>query len=232
MAVSLYQQLALPLRFDQTCSFDHFYSADNFASHSIKQHINSTIEPLLLINGGVSTGKSHLLNASALYCQSHNVSFQYFDAEMLLESGVEVISECSKGNVLIIDNVHYLAQNNEWERKLYDLYNDAQRNHWLMIMSSTSVELNVFTLKDWGSRLKSAVHIGLTNATEAELKNIIQFRSKLLGLKIKPDVIDYLLVHFSRDLAVQIKLLQTLDKKALEQHRNITIPFIKKTLML
>jgi len=228
--VSSFQQLPLPLRFDQSCSFDHFYSNDDYVSQSIKLHIDTMQEPLLLINGEQSTGKSHLLNAAALYCQQYSVPFQFFEASMLLEYGCEVVAPNSQGSVLIIDDLHLLAKNKEWERKLYDLYNDAQRHQWLMLVSLTSIELNLFELKDWASRLKAGFNIKLIAYDEQNLNEILKLRSKILGLKLKQDVIDYLLVHFSRDLPEQIKLLRELDRQALEQNRNITIPFIKETL--
>ncbi len=230
--MSLYQQLALPLRFDQSCSFEHYYGDNDFASHSLKRHIDLTSEPLIFVTGEASTGKSHLLNASALYCQLKNIPFQYFSGQMLLEYGIEIIAECNKDSVLIIDDVHHLAGNRVWERKLYDLYNDAQRHHWLIILSALKTEINRFLLKDWASRIKAGVQISLVTANETELKKIIQFRSKLLGLKIRPEVIDYLLVHFQRELSAQIGLLKKLDERALEQHRNITIPFVKEVLLV
>jgi len=187
-------------------------------------------EPLIVVKGEPETGKSHLLNASALFCQENKIPFQYFEASMLLECGVDIISECMQGSALIIDDVHHLIDKPEWERKLYDLYNHAQRFHWVLIVSGLTHQLSGFQLKDWASRLMAGVQIDLKTANEWELKNILQFRSKLLGLKLKPEVIDYLSVHFSRELTAQIALLKELDKQALLLKRNITIPFIKEII--
>lgn len=228
--MSSFQQLPLPLRFEESNSFEHFYSQDKYEWHCLTSHIDTANEPLIVIKGEPATGKSHLLNASALYCQENKIIFQYFEADMLLEYGVEVISESTEGDVLIIDDVHLLANNKDWENKLYDLYNHAQRFHWVFILSGLSLQLNDFKLKDWASRLQAGVQINLNTANETELKNIIQFRSRLLGLKLKAEVIDYLTVHFSRDLVAQIQLLKKLDEQALELKRNITIPFIKEAL--
>ena len=223
-----FQQLPLPLRFDQSNSFEHFYSDDDFVAHSIVKQIEVTDEPLLVVTGGPDSGKSHVLNATALYCQSKKISFQYFEANMLLEYGVDIIAPCTKGHVIIIDDAHLLAKNPEWERKLYDLYNDAQRYQWVLIISITSNELLSFQLKDWASRIKAGIRISLVSTDQNSLKKIVELRSKLLGLKLKPEVIDYLLVHFSRDLSTQLKLLKQLDEQSLEQSRNITIPFVKQ----
>lgn len=224
------QQLPLPLRFDQSRSFEHFYSNDGFETHSLSAYIDSLHEALIVIKGEKGTGKSHLLNASALYCQQKNIPFQYFEAAMLLDYGIEVITDCLAGSVLIIDDVHLVAKNKEWECKLYDLYNHAQRFHWVLIVSGLTLKLNNFQLKDWLSRLAVGVQINLAAASGATLKKILQLRSKLLGLKLKPEVIDYMAVHFSRELSVQIDLLKILDEQALKLKRNITIPFIKESL--
>jgi len=225
-----FQQLPLPLRFDQSNSFEHFYSDDDFVAHSIVKQIEMSNEPLLVVNGPPASGKSHVLNAAALHCQSKKISFQYFEAAMLLEYGVDIIAPCEKGHIIIIDDVHLLAKNSEWERKLYDLYNDAQRYHWVLIISSLSNELLLFQLQDWASRIKAGMRISLETVNQNSLKRIVELRSKLLGLKLKPEVLDYLLVHFPRDLSTQLKLLKQLDEQSLEQNRNITIPFVKSVL--
>ncbi len=228
--MNAFSQLPLPLRFDQTCNFEHYYCEHHFVSHTVKKHIKKTEEPLLVVKGGESTGKSHVLNAAALYCQQKKIPFQYFEANMLLEYGVDIVAPCQQGDVVIIDDVQLLAQHTEWERKLYDMYNDAQRYNWLLIISVLSNELSTFLLHDWASRIKAGIHLGLDNVDEEKLKNIIKLRSKLMGLKIKPDVIEYLLGHYSRNLSEQISILKILDQSALEQQRNITIPFVKEIL--
>jgi len=223
-----YQQLPLPLRVDQSNSFEHFYSDNDFVAHTLKSQSEGVVEPLVIVSGETSSGKSHVLNATALHCQFKKIPFQYFEASMLLEYGVEIITPCDKGHVLIIDDVHLLAKNPAWERKLYDLYNDAQRYQWLLIVSSLSHELVVFQLKDWCSRILAGLRINLEAMSEDRVKKVIRLRSKLLGLKLKSEVIDYLLIHFPRDLRYQIKLLNQLDECSLAQKRNITIPFIKE----
>jgi len=223
-----FQQLPLPLRFDQSNSFEHFYSDNDFVTHTLKSQIEQIVEPLVVVSGEPSVGKSHVLNAVALFCQSKKIPFQYFEASMLLEYDVEIIAPCDKGHVVIIDDVHLLAKNPAWERRLYDLYNDAQRYQWLLIISGLSHELMAFELKDWCSRILAGLRINLEATSEDRIKKIIQLRSKLLGLKLKPEVIDYLLIHFPRDLRYQIKLLNQLDECSLAQKRNITIPFIKE----
>ncbi len=223
-----FQQLPLPLRFDQTSSFEHFYTDDDFMVQTIKQTLKAAEEPLVVIKGERVTGKSHVLNATALYCQSKKIPLQYFTADMLLGFGVGSIGSCQKGAVVIIDDVHLLAGYTDWERKLYDLYNDAQRYQWTLVIAILSSELNSFQLKDWASRMNAGIQLKLALPNETTLKNIVILRAKLMGLKIKADVIDYLLTHYSRDLNAQMALLMQLDKHALEQQKNITIPFIKK----
>ncbi len=226
---SPFQQLALPLRFNQSASFDNFYSIDQFESHTLISHLTCITEPLIMIRGLKSSGKSHLLNASALLCQSEKMTFQYFSAKMLIDYEPDVIAPCDSGDVVIIDDIHLLINNQSWERKLYDLYNDAQRHQWLLVLSCLSDRFEQFALQDWLSRMKSCVQISLTTA-ENELAKIIRLRAKSLGLKIKPEVVDYLLNHYPRDMANQLDIMSRLDEHSLEKNRHITIPFIKQVL--
>jgi len=51
--------------------------------------------------------------------------------------------------------------------------------------------------------------------------------AKARGVEIGDDVIGYLLTHFARDLASQMRMFDALDRYALETQRAITLPLVR-----
>ncbi|MBL7002966.1 MAG: hypothetical protein ISR69_02925 [Gammaproteobacteria bacterium] len=223
-------QMILPLRFDQSYSFDNFYDEDEFVLHALVSAIQSPAEHFVLISGGIASGKTHLINASAAFCQKNGIAFQYFNAEQLMQYGSDIITACSESSVLLIDDIQLLAGNSEWERKLYDLYNESQRENWIFIAACKKDNLASFELKDLCSRLDSGFQLTLDSRDETTLKKIIEFRTHLLGLSINKDVLNYLFSHYPRDLKQQLNLIKKLSERSLVQKRKLTIPFIKATM--
>lgn len=226
------KQLNLPLSYDQCSSFDNYYQSNEFITDALKKSVEASADNFVFVSGGLATGKSHLLSALALYCQQNHVPLQYFSAEMLVDYSEDVITSAGPNSALIIDDIHLLAGLQEWERKLYDLYNVAQREGWTLVVSCAQEKREDFELKDWRSRMASGLQITLPQLLDSELKSIVQFRAQCLGLKINNDVIDFMFNHFDRSLVTQLEHLKVLDKASLESNRRITIPFLKSALSL
>lgn len=220
------EQLLLPLKIDQSARFDNFYTDDLFVINSLKNTALNRSDSFVLLHGQTNTGKTHLLQALLSLLQSHSISVQYFYAEMLLDAPPEIVSFDTQ-TVILIDDIHLLAQNMQWERKLYDLYNEAYRQKKLLVCSRTAVKTISFDLQDLESRINSGLQLKLKDNDENQLKNIIKLRAQCLGLLFDQGVLDYLLTHFSRDLDVQMSIMQELNKQSLQSSRKVTIPFVK-----
>ena len=220
------EQLLLPLKVDQTARFNNYYSHNDFVVESLKKTVLNKADFFVLLRGAKNTGKTHLLQALLAFLRDAANSVQYFYADMLLDAAPDIISFPSQG-IVLIDDIHLLAGNSLWERKLYDLYNEAQRQQGVLVCSCEQGGTELFTLKDWVSRLHSGMQLNLPEYNEKQLKAIVKFRAQCLGLHVADGVLDYLLTHYSRDLEAQMQIIMRLDKLSLQSNRRVTIPFIK-----
>lgn len=228
MALNHRPQLALPLDFDQSAHFENFYGQDQFIVDTLKSQINNPQEFFILIKGEPETGKTHLLQAMAAYCKSINKSFTYIHAPMLSGYAVEDINFDKSQGLILIDDVQALANQSEWERKLYDLYNQAQAQGFILVLSLLIKEQGSFKLKDWVSRMQSGLQITLPQLDDNGLKSIIRLKVESLGLELSNEVITFLFNHFPRSLNQQMKLIDELATQSLAQKRKLSILFVKE----
>jgi DnaA family protein len=65
-----------------------------------------------------------------------------------------------------------------------------------------------------------------------ERRTVLHNAAHERGLHLNPDVMDFILVRFSRDLSHLMQLLDHLDRFALQTQRSISIPMIKDMLQV
>jgi DnaA family protein len=222
-------QIALPLTFDNQFSVDNFYAKDaDFISQTIRTFIEGSGESLIGLWGGQDCGKTHLLNACARLAGQQGISFQLFNAEQLCDVEPAFFSDLAEDSLVGVDNIDLIAGHKGWEEKFYQLVNLAKNSHLRFMFTMTRKPQAVsFKLPDLKSRLLWGLLIHLPTATEEELKEILQYRAQKLGLQLGPDVIFYVLQHYSRRLSDLMELLSKLDRVSLSTQRKITIPLLK-----
>ena len=225
-------QIALPLAFDRQFSFDNFYSEQgDFITESLGTLISGDGEPMVGLWGGVDSGKTHLINASAHFARQQSISFQLYDGADLAQCDPGIFEDLTDCRVLAVDNLDAFCGNRGWEERFYQIINLC-KNGELNFIFTTSVnplQMNC-ELADFKSRLAWALLLQLPATEETGLGNIIQFRAGLLGIELSREVIAYLLTHYSRCLSEQIKILRTLDTASLIAKKKISVPLIKQAL--
>jgi len=226
------KQIALPLSLDRQFSFDNFVSerAELILS-SLQALVIGKGEIQVGLWGAASSGKTHLLNASADFARLNGVPMQIYDATQLLHcdaAGFEGFSHC---DVLAIDNLDALAGNAEWEACFYQVINRCRDGEYRFLFSTTLRPESLATrLDDFRSRLQWGLLLQLPFSDDAEIRQILRKRAGLLGIELSDEVISYLMTHHARDLAEQIAILQHLDGVSLSQQRKVTIPLVKQAL--
>jgi len=226
------KQIALPLSLDRQFSFDNFVSERaELILCSLQSLILGKGEIQVGLWGAASTGKTHLLNASADFARTNGVLMQIYDATQLLHcdaAGFEGFSNC---DVLAIDNLDALAGNPEWEACFYQVLNRCRDGEYRLLFSTTNRPQNLpIRLADFRSRLQWGLLLQLPPIDDAEIRQILRKRARLLGIELSDEVISYLMTHHVRDLAEQIAILQYLDGVSLSQQRKVTIPLVKQAL--
>ena len=181
--------------------------------------------------GGPSSGKTHLLNACAAHARAVDVDLQLYDARQMLAYAAADFSRIDRCAVLAVDNLDAVAGNAAWEACFYQIVNRCRDGEFRFLYSlSQRPEAAAFTLDDLSSRLQWGLLVQLPQNDEREVRRILRYRARLLGLDLSDEVVSYLMTHHPRDLAIQMAILQTLDGVSLAHQRRITIPLIKQAL--
>ena len=225
-------QIALPLSFDRQFSFENFFSQQGqLIIASLKTMINGNGESIIGLWGASDSGKTHLLNACAYYARQQGISFQFYDAIELAQYDADNFDDLETCRVLAVDNLDALCGNQIWEEKFYQIINSCKNGHLNLIFTlSENPSYLECRLADFQSRLSWGLLLHLHLTGETDIGKVIKLRAGLLGIDLSKEVIAYLLVHYSRQLSVQIEILRILDRASLSAQKKITIPLIKQTL--
>lgn len=226
-------QIALPLSFDRHFSFDNFITEHaDFVVASLKSLFISDTESIVGLWGGSDSGKTHLLNACALFAREQLINFQFYDGYQLVDCDPAQFDEFDSDNLLIVDNLDAVCGNRDWEAFFYGYINQCRDLDRRLVFSLSGKPQGLScVLPDFQSRLSWGLLLELAVPGDVEIEYIIESRARLLGLTLSKEVLAYLLSHFSRRLSDQIQLLRTLDTVSLSAQKKITIPLIKQVLI-
>jgi len=226
-------QIALPLSFDRHFSFDNFITEHaDFVVDSLKSLLASGSESIVGLWGGPDSGKTHLLNACALFAREQLINFQLYDGHQLVACDPAEFDEFDSNTLLIVDNLDAACGNRDWEAFFYGYINQCRDldRRLVFSLSRKPQDLNC-VLPDFQSRLSWGLLLELAVPGDLEIEHVISSRARLLGLTLSKEVLAYMLNHFSRRLSDQIQLLRKLDAVSLSAQKKITIPLIKQVLM-
>jgi len=181
--------------------------------------------------GGAASGKTHLLNAAARYARSQRLSLQLYDAAQLAgldATGFDGFGHC---DVLAIDNLDAIAGDADWEACFYQVINQCRDGLFRLVYTLSCQPQALSTrLDDFRSRLQWGLLLQLPDNRDEEVRRIIMGRARLLGIELSAEVVAYLLTHYSRNLCVQMSILQRLNDASLSRQRRVTIPLVKQAL--
>ncbi|MDD5738956.1 MAG: chromosomal replication initiator protein DnaA [Candidatus Pacebacteria bacterium] len=147
----------LELKVDQKTNLNPHYTFDNFvvgsfnelshaASWAVSEKPGQVYNPLF-IYGGVGLGKTHLLQATGnkLAKMSSALKIAYTPAERLISKIIESIrnreieslkKKLSDLDVLIVDDVQFLAGKEKTQEEFFHIYNTLYQNQKQIILSS------------------------------------------------------------------------------------------------
>jgi len=222
-------QLALPIGLADHAVFASFLAAGNEA---VVAHLESLAQRRVgtgaWLSGGRASGKSHLLQA---VCAAAGDSAAYLPADMLVPAGPRAIEGFAARSILCIDDIDRLAGRADWERALFNLYNDVDaRGGQLVVTASGSLRETAFGLADLASRLSRLPAFALQALAEDDRMAALRLRASHRGLDLPEETARYLLTRTRRDMASLYGVLDRLDREALRAQRRLTVPFVRSVL--
>lgn len=224
-------QLPLDLSLHRGQSFENFWAGSNALLVSLLGAIanGDYRERQVVFWGGRHSGKSHLLNALCRGVGARGAQATCINASMIRSR--DMLTGLEQLDVIGIDDLQCLPRQPESELALFGLINALQRSDCrLVCAASCPVSELPIRLPDLRTRLGWGAGFALRAVTHQDLPAVISLRARAAGLSLDEGVVDYLLNHYSRDLASIVERLEQIDKGSLQAKRRITIPFVRQLL--
>jgi len=211
------QQSTFQFGFIEENSDDFITSESNRIAYEMIKSWPKWSSNIVLIYGDKSCGKTHLakiwqkasnakfLNALDVYTNRYDVSNNY------IIDGIEKISD---------------------EAAFFHFFNRFKENGngSLLLTSSKHPAQGGIRLADLRSRLSALPSAGISRPDDEMLRTIFVKKFAERQLKVDIDVINYLITRVERSFTFAEELVVLLDKQALREKKNITIPFVRVVL--
>ena len=134
--------------------------------------------------------------------------------------------------IYAVDNVQDLRP--EQQQELFVLYNTVREHPGTHLVvtadrSPKDFERQGFR-KDLTSRFSWGVVFELSPLSDEQKRQVILEAASQTGLKVAPEVLNWIENNFPRDMHTMSNLLHSLDRYAMSAKRAVTIPLIKEWL--
>ena len=134
----------------------------------------------------------------------------------------------ASGLLLAVDDVEALGP--DAQIALFRAFNAARSQHMTLITSGGAAPLHLALREDLRTRIGQSLIFEVKSLTDDDCEAILQAQAGTRGLRLEPEIIQYLLRHGRRDLASLLRTLDALDAASLERKRPITLPLLREVL--
>jgi DnaA family protein len=220
------KQLTLDLREDEVPLLENFVAASNAhllaALHEAVPLVPNP-PPHIYLWGYPGSGRTHLLRSvvtaaaqagrPACYLRGRDIGATLPEADTLL---------------LAVDDVEQLGP--EAQIALFRAFNASRPLRMTLITSGRSAPLQLQLREDLRTRIGQGLIFEVKDLTEEDRLAILHAQAATRGLRLEPEIIQYLQRHGRRDLASLLRTLDALDEASLERKRPITLPLVREIL--
>jgi DnaA family protein len=216
------KQIPLAILPDPAPSFDSFLGNANAAA---VQHLR-TLEALnapVYLWGPSGSGKTHLLRALADQRQREGERVGWLDAATPAPWPLD-----ESWSLVVLDDCQDFDAGQQ--QAAFAVFVDAVTRGVQVAAAGRLPPVDLPVREDLRTRLGWGHVFALQPLAESEARAALRREADRRGIFLSDEVMDYLLTRFERDLKHLMKLLDQLDRFALAQQRNITVPLLKTML--
>lgn len=211
------------------------------ASRAVAKHPGEKYNPLF-IYGGVGVGKTHLVNAigHALLERNPQANIVYVPSETFVNDMIAALrrdkmdefkSRFRKVDLLVIDDVQFLAGRERTQEEFFHTFNTLHERHAQIVLTSDKFPKDIPDLEE---RLRNRFEWGLiadVQAPEMETRvAILQKKAEIDGQPIPPDVADYIATEVTANVRELEGALTRLHAMSSLQGIDIDLPFARRVL--
>lgn len=221
------QQLILDILPPSPQTLDNFIAGENAAALDALRHCERGRAVYLW--GPPGAGRSHLLHAVS---NTHDAV--YFNAAHDASRINTLATADSVGHHLVaIDDIESLHA--DGQTALFRLYNRWRESAsgadaFILVVAGDRAPMATPLREDLRTRLGWDLTFRLHLLSDDDRARALTMRAQSRGLKLAPEVINWLLIHYTRDMSHLSALVDALDRYSLERHRAITLPLLKELL--
>ena len=224
------KQIALDIGLHTGPTLTNFFAGPNIAA---LQHLNlwansPTRSPVpTYLWGESSSGKSHLLKASAHALRELGVHVGWLDASVHNPPMFD-----DSWDAVLMDDVHlYTAQQ---QHAAFNWFVNAMtpstgQQRWVLAAGDRP-PADLMLREDLRTRLGWGHVFALHVLSEPERRAVLRKEADARGVFLSDEVMDFMLNRFSRDLGSLMELLDAIDGYALQSKKSITVPLIKSMM--
>ena len=220
-------QLGLPISLDSKMLLNNFLGNKHLLEFITQLYVDKTSAEIY-VYGTSGLGKTHLLQGAVSRVLSNKQSAMYIDCHNSLPG--HVVESIEQLKWISIDNID--AINDNEHSLFFDLYNRAKQARVSMLISGSGLPSELDIMKDLKTRLGLAAIFQLQPLDDELTMSVLNNQMVDRNLSIDSKVYEYLFKYYSRDAKVLLTAIDDLDKASLQAKQSITIPFVKKTLLL
>lgn len=172
-----------------------------------------------VVYGPAGYGKTHFGRILA--------DFQSANFLLAKDINEDTIGSFGNNQAYVIDEI----ESAEDFSMLFHFYNSAVTHECFVVyLMEQAPGKTDFLLQDLNSRMRSLMTFEISQPDDDLCKAIIRKIFIDHSILVSDAVVNYLLMHTSRNLADIQRNINLLNQRALEEKRNITIPFLKSIL--
>lgn len=211
------RQLIFDLQRELVPSLENFVVGANQQLHgALRACARGACAESIYLWGPPGCGKTHLLRG---FC-SQGGSF-YMDCRSPAALPVSATR-------LAVDNIDYADA--ERQQALFSAYNRARELGGAFVASGSAPPAQLQLRDDLRSRLGWGLVFQIHPLSEDDQRAALHAHATSRGYSIRPEVVDFMLKRWPRDLKSLVKVLDALDRYSMEQKRSVSLDLVRELL--
>lgn len=201
--------------------FDKFLGTENAELVYVLQHKH---DPFIYVWGEEGAGKSHLLRAWVAQALDAGKKAVYIDA-----AATPLTEAAFEAEYLAIDQIEKLG--NEEQALLFAVFNRFRNSgKGFLLLSSEHAPQQLVIREDLRTRMAYCLVYEVKPLTDQEKIDALVSIAAARQVTIDPEIFEYLLNHWRRDMDSLMQMLDTLDNYAVTMGKRITLPLLRQLL--
>jgi DnaA-homolog protein len=223
-------QLPLGLRWNQEFALNQFVSPTPGFTDVLLRDLGANRPTGMILHGAHKTGKTHLaLGLFQALRTTTDSSVVFVAGGQITARGLDDIGDAAK--TILIDDAHLLFTNRDLCERLFVLANKMLDGRLRLLLTSVSAAgTSIVVLPDLLSRMQQMHHYPLTLLNDAELERALVLKAGVYGIELSAEIVQFLTLQVSRDLAALTKQIKDMDAAALAQKRKLTLAYVRSYL--